>query len=72
MDLHGNTEEKFGIGWGLGIIVNYFYETKKSGKPINEGNLKTILIYNTKTFEALSKKYPKYGKILQILEEIIS
>ena len=69
MDLHGNTEEKFAIGCGLGIIVNYFFETKKSGKLIYESNLRAILNYNIKTFAALSKKYPKYGKILQILEE---
>ena len=26
MDLCGNNEEKFAIGWGLGIIGNYFFE----------------------------------------------
>ena len=40
--------------------------------PLNENNLKSILTHNIKTFEALSRKYPKYEKIQQILEELVS
>ena len=71
MYINESTEEKFTIGWILRIITNYVYETRMSGKPKSIESLTTILKFNLNTFKSLSKKYPRYKKVSQLLESII-
>ena len=41
--MNRNSDEKYAVGWGLGMIVNYIFEIKKSDKPLNASNLKSNL-----------------------------
>ena len=44
MDIQGNIDEKFTIGWVKDTITNYVYEAKKSGKSQNLIDLKTFVV----------------------------
>ena len=71
MDINGSREVRFAVGWILGTITKYVFETRKSGRPPSLESLKSILSHNYNTFLSLSKKIPRYKKVTQLLGIII-
>ena len=65
MDLCGDTDEIYAIGWVLATLTEIHY-SKKTCKNLSEGNqIKIALTSDVTTFKSLSGK--KYDKILNLI-----
>ena len=65
MDLCGDTDEIYAIGWVLATLTEIHY-SKKTCKNISEENqIKIALTSDVTTFKSLSGK--KYAKILDLI-----
>ena len=53
MDIQGNIEQIYAIGWCLATITDFYYSNKKTSKYSEEINLRLILTHNTKIFKSL-------------------